>query len=61
MDLLTSNIKDSILVVIGHFTKMAHFIPCNKIIISEVIAKLLFENIYQIYRLANNIIFNCRS
>jgi hypothetical protein len=47
-DLLLANGKDSIFVVVDWLTKMAHFIPCTKIIIGEETAKLFLDNIYRI-------------
>jgi hypothetical protein len=38
---------DSILVVVGQLTKMAHFIPCNKTITREVTTKLFIDHIYR--------------
>ena len=55
-DLPSSNLKDSILVVVDRLTKMAHFIPCNKTITGEETAKLFLENIYRIHGLPNDIV-----
>jgi hypothetical protein len=55
-DLPSSNSKDSILVVVDRFTKMAHFIPCNKTITGEETAKLFLDNIYRIHGLPDDIV-----
>jgi hypothetical protein len=51
MDFITNfppfNSFDSILVVVDHLMKMVHFVPCNKIIIGEKIAKLFFDHVFQ--------------
>ena len=56
MDLPLSNDFDSIFVVIDRFTKTAHFIPCNKIVTGEEIAKLFINNIYKYHGLPDDII-----
>jgi hypothetical protein len=38
---------DSILVMVGCLTKMVHFIPCNKTIISKKTIKLFFDHVFQ--------------
>jgi hypothetical protein len=48
VNLPRSNSFDSILVVVDHFTKMVHFVPCNKSIISEKITKLFFNHFFAI-------------
>ena len=50
--------NDSIFVVINPLTKMAHFIPCNKIIMGEETTKLILDNIYHIYGLPNDIVLD---
>ena len=42
-------------VVVDQLTKMAHFIPCTKIIKEEETAILFFDNIYCIHGLPNDI------
>ena len=53
-----SNDFDSIFVVVDCFTKMAHFIPCNKIVTGEKTARLFMNNIYKYHELPNDIISN---
>jgi transposase InsO family protein len=55
-DLPSSKAFDSIFVVVDWLTKMAHFIPCNKTVIGEEIAKLFVDNIYKYHGLPDNII-----
>jgi hypothetical protein len=58
MDLPQSNSFDSILVVVDHFMKMAHFIPCNKSIIGGK-NKLFLNHVFCYHGLPENIIYNC--
>jgi len=58
MDLLQSNSFDSILVAVDRFTKMAHFISCNKSITNEKIAKLFIDHVFRCHGLIQNIIFD---
>ncbi len=44
--------------VVDHLTKMAHFIPCNKLIIDEKVAKLLLDHVFLYHGLPKNIIFD---
>ena len=55
-DLPNSSSKDSIFVVVDRLTKIAHFIPCKKTITSEETTKLVFDNIYRIHGLRNDIV-----
>ena len=57
-DLLSSKVFDSIFVVVDQLIKMAHFMPCNKMVTSEEIARLFIDNIYKYYNLADDIISN---
>jgi hypothetical protein len=56
--LLSSKAFDSIFVMIEQLTKMAHFMPCNKTVIGEEIARLFIDNIYKYHGLLDDIIFN---
>jgi hypothetical protein len=51
MDFITNlppfSFYDSILVVVDHLMKMAHFILCIKTIISEGTTNLLFDHVFQ--------------
>jgi transposase InsO family protein len=46
-----SNGYDSILVIIDHFSKMAHLIPTNKSITAVGIAKLYLDNVFCLHGL----------
>jgi hypothetical protein len=55
-DLPLVNGKDSIFVIVNRLKKMAHFIPCTKIITGEETTKLFLDNIFRIYGLPNDIV-----
>jgi transposase InsO family protein len=57
-DLPSSKAFNSIFVVVDRLTKMAHFMPCNKIVTGEEIARLLMDNIYKNHGLPDDIISN---
>jgi hypothetical protein len=46
MDLPRSNSCDSILLVVDRFTKMVHFIPCNKLITGEKTTNLFLDHVF---------------
>jgi hypothetical protein len=56
MDFPRTNSFDSIMVVVDRFTKMAHFIPCNKSIIGEKTTKLFLDHVFRYHRLLENIV-----
>ncbi len=58
MDFPWSNSFDSILVVVDCLMKIAHFIPCNKSIIGEKIAKLFLDHVFCYHELLEYIIFD---
>jgi hypothetical protein len=45
-NLLVSNDFDSVLIVIDHLTRMAHFLPCAESVIVEEIARLFLHGVY---------------
>jgi transposase InsO family protein len=52
---------ESIFVVVDRLTKMAHFMPCNKTVTDEEIARSFMDNIYKYHGLPNDIISDCGS
>lgn len=54
-DLPLVNGKDSILVVVDRFTKMAHFTPYSKSITTEEAAQLVLDWIIHLHGLPNEI------
>ena len=56
MDLPPSKGFDSIFVVVDRLTKMAHFVPYNKIVTGEEIARLFIDNVYKYHGLPDDII-----
>lgn len=55
-DLPSSNNFDSILVVVDRFSKMSHFIPCNKAISAQQTAQLIMQNVVRLHGLPDNIV-----
>jgi hypothetical protein len=54
-DLPSSKAFDSIFVVVDGLTKMAHFIPYNKTVISEETARLFMDNIYKYHHYSRSL------
>ena len=55
-DLPPSKGFHSILTIVDRFTKMAHFIPCTKVITSQETTELLMREVFRHHGLPNDII-----
>jgi len=55
-DLPTVKAKNSILVVVDHLTKMAHFTPCSKSIMAEETVQSILDEIVRLHGLPEEIV-----
>lgn len=49
---------DSILFIVNHFSKMAHFLPCFKTFDASHVAKIFFNEIFHLHGLPKSIVSN---
>jgi hypothetical protein len=54
--LLVSNIFDTLLIVVDHLTRMAHFLPCTESVTSKETATLFLHGVYRLHGLPRVII-----
>jgi hypothetical protein len=56
VDLPKVNQFDAILVVVDRFSKQAHFIPCNKKVTAQELAKIYIENVFKLHGIPSDIV-----
>jgi hypothetical protein len=54
----TKGDKDNIFVVVDHFSKMAHFIPCYKSDNASHVANLFFTEVVCLHGVSNTIVLD---
>ena len=52
----TARKHDFIIVVVDHFSKMAHFLPCSKICDASRIATIYFDEVVKLHGLPKTIV-----
>ena len=54
----TQRNKDSIMVVVDRFSKISHFIPCNKTNDASYVVELYFKEIVKLYGVLRTMVSN---
>ena len=57
----TQKSKDSIMVVVDRFSKMVHFVSCDKIVDASHMVDLYFREIVRLHRIPKSMVSNKNS